>query len=87
MQRQPLRNVWRALAVGFLVAGVAAGAGCSKRSDNDSGSTASGGGMAPPQSAAPSNVPGNAPASGAAGAMSGGMSAPGAASAPGASGG
>ncbi|WP_322025904.1 hypothetical protein [Burkholderia sp. BCC1977] len=88
MQRYSIRHVSRAVFAGILIAGLAAGAGCQKKSESDTGgsSTSATGGMAP----APSTAPAGTPGSGAAGSgMSGGpASMPGAASAPaGASGG
>ncbi len=95
MQRYSFRHVSRAVFAGIVIAGLAAGAGCQKKGDNDTGTGASSdtsatGGM----SAAPSTAPSGTPASGAAGADTGttggdsGASSPGAASAPaGASGG
>ncbi|MBN3836527.1 hypothetical protein [Burkholderia sp. Ac-20344] len=74
MQRYSLRHVSRALFAGILIAGLAAGVGCQKKSDSGgpSSDTSATGGM----SAAPSGMPGS-------GAAGGGASMPGAASAPG----
>jgi hypothetical protein len=88
MQRYSFRDVSRAVFAGILIAGLAAGAGCQKKSDtgtsSDQGTT---GGM----SAAPSTAPSGTPSSGTAGTgadTGASMPAPGAASAPsGASGG
>lgn len=83
MQRYSLRHVSRAVFAGILIAGLAAGAGCQKKSDT--GDTSSGqsatGGMSP--------APSTAPGSGTAGSGADmGASTPGAASSPsGASGG
>ncbi|VWD02291.1 hypothetical protein BLA18112_04078 [Burkholderia lata] len=76
MQRYSLRHVSRAVVAGILIAGLAAGAGCQKKSDSDSGGassdTSATGGMSA------------APGSGAAGSSGdSGASMPGAASAPG----
>ena len=82
MQRYSLRHVSRAVFAGLLIAGLAAGAGCQKKSDNggaSSDSSATGG-----MSAAPSTAPSGTPSSGAAGSSGdSGASLPGAASAPG----
>ncbi|AIO30055.1 MULTISPECIES: hypothetical protein [Burkholderia] len=79
MQRYSLRHVSRAVFAGILIAGLAAGAGCQKKSDTGTGAssdTSATGGMSPAPSTAPSGTPGGA------------ASMPGAASAPaGASGG
>ncbi|WP_196483241.1 hypothetical protein [Burkholderia territorii] len=84
MQRYSIRHVSRAVFAGILIAGLAAGAGCQKKSDTGTGAssdTSATGGMAPAPSTAPSGMPG----SGAAGSAA---SMPGAASGPtGASGG
>ncbi len=80
MQRYSFRHVSRAVFAGLLIAGLAAGAGCQKKSDN--GGASSDSGAASGMSAAPSTAPSAMPSSGAAG-----TSMPGAASAPGASGG
>lgn len=94
MQHDSFRIVWRALVVGLVAAGVAAGAGCSKRSENATDSNASSSSSMAPAPATPpgGGTPGSAAAgggmSGGATAPGGAMSAPGgAASAPGASGG
>jgi len=83
MQRYSFLHVSRAVFAGILIAGLAAGAGCQKKSDNGGASSES---SAPgAMSAAPSTAPSGMPSSGAAGS---GASMPGAASAPaGASGG
>ncbi len=78
MQRYSFRHVSRAVFAGILIAGLAAGAGCQKKSADDTGTSASSapGAMSPAPSTAPSGMP------------SSGASVPGAASAPaGASGG
>ncbi|MDN7903769.1 hypothetical protein QZM18_06440 [Burkholderia diffusa] len=84
MQRYSIRHVSRAVFAGILIAGLAAGAGCQKKSDTGtsaSSDTSATGGMAPAPSTAPSAMPGS-------GAAGGEASMPGAASAPtGASGG
>ncbi|WP_181709520.1 hypothetical protein [Burkholderia sp. MBR-1] len=72
MQRYSIRHVSRAVFAGILIAGLAAGAGCQKKSETDTGAGATSdasavGGMSP----APSTVPSGTPSSGAAGADSG----------------
>lgn len=94
MQRYSIRHVSRAVFAGILIAGLAAGAGCQKKSDTGTGAssdTSATGGMSPaPSTAPPSTAPSGTPGSGAAdsGTTGGAASMPGAASAPaGASGG
>lgn len=89
MQRYSLRHVSRAVFAGILIAGLAAGAGCQKKSDTGTGAssdTSATGGMPPAPSTAPSGTPGSGAAD--SGTTGGAASMPGAASAPaGASGG
>ena len=63
MQRYSLRHVSRAVFAGILIAGLAAGAGCQKKSDTGTGAssdTSATGGMSPAPSTAPSGTPGGA---------------------------
>ncbi|HDR8879536.1 TPA: hypothetical protein QDA74_005067, partial [Burkholderia territorii] len=59
MQRYSIRHVSRAVFAGILIAGLAAGAGCQKKSDTGTGAssdTSATGGMAPAPSTAPSGM-------------------------------
>ncbi|AFQ50983.1 hypothetical protein GEM_4593 [Burkholderia cepacia GG4] len=93
MQRYSFRHLSRAVFAGILIAGLAAGAGCQKKSDTGTGAssdTSATGGMSAAPSAAPSGTPGSGAAGSGAdsGTTGGAASMPGAASAPtGASGG
>ncbi|WP_413169923.1 hypothetical protein [Burkholderia latens] len=92
MQRYSIRQVSRAVFAGVLIAGLAAGAGC-KKTSNDTGTSASSdtsatGGMSPAPSTAPSGMPSSGTAGADSGTTGGAASMPGTASTPaGASGG
>lgn len=65
MQRYSIRHVSRAVFAGILIAGLAAGAGCQKKSETDTGAGATSdasavGGMSPAPSTAPSGTPSSA---------------------------